>query len=352
MTSLGKKTAYSLLATILIISRFPASCQVAAADHTFSSKYRILRRLTLPGSERGGHIYVDGVGRRAYFARDTRITVFDIDSGQVVGDIGDIHGVQDLGLAPDLHRAFAPSATNRLSILDLRTLRFTGSVHIPKAPWSNLAYDPASQRVFVLTREQSIVAVSAAQGVVLGRLDLVDVGESATADSKGNLYVVLADPAELAVIDSAKLALKKRIQLAPCVEPREVAMNQYAQRVFVTCSNGFLLVVDPDRNLVVARIRVGVSAGDVVFDDDLQLIFTSDEEGRVAMVRQQFPDKYPLVGSVATGLGPSTIALDQRTHRIFVAPVESVRTAAHPRSFVVSVAVLGYSRQSRATARH
>ena len=122
-------------------------------------------------------------------------------------------------------------------------------------------------------------------------------------------------------------------------------MNRYAHRVFVTCSNGVLVVVDPEQSKVVARVSVGRSAGDVVFDDDLHLVFTSSHEGNIAIVQQDFPDKYWLTRSIATGLAPATItiALDAVTHRVFVAPVESAQAAKTSRDAAIKVVVLGYS---------
>jgi len=100
-------------------------------------------------------------------------------------------------------------------------------------------------------------------------------------------------------------------------------------------------VVDADHDNVIARISLGQNAGDVVFDDDLHLVFVSDSVGKVSIIRQDFPDKYRLVDTVHTGLGRSTLALDAITHRVFVAPTQSLQPRLSRRNAAVSISVVG-----------
>jgi DNA-binding beta-propeller fold protein YncE len=282
----------------------------------------------LLGEELSGGITVDSTAQRLFVPRRTHIGVLN-ESGQVVGAVADTKDVAAVILIPEIDRGFAAAAfKNSLTVFDSNSFAKITSLTVPGRDGKNLAYDAASRRVFVMNnRSQSIVALSVDQPKILATIPLVDDPESAVSDGKGRLYVVLADPAEIAVIDTAKLSLLERLQLSPCNEPRGVALDSKARRLFVGCSNGMLVVLDPDSPKLVAHLTVEEGTGDVVLDAAAHVVFTANAAGTVSVISEEFPDKYRILATIPTARGASHLAIDPRTHEVFVPLPKS--TSAH-----------------------
>ena len=328
---------------MLVILAGPAltiSIQIARAAQTArepvldeSSRFQILHRTVLPGEDFATALAFDPVSRHLYVGRHSRITVLDVDSGHIVGQISDTGEITALVFIPELSRGFASTSDDKLVMFDLRLLRKIATFSIPGKGPNHLTYDPSTKRVFVMNnRSQSVVAVSADHQSVLGTIPLVDDPEAAIADGRGHLYVVLADPAEIAVIDTGRLTLMQRIRLSPCNEPRGIVMDTHARRLFVGCSNGFLAIADPDRAQLIARLSIEPNSVEVSFDTRSQLVFAANPAGMVSIVSQRFPDRYRLLSSLKTGQPIAGMALDPLHRHLLVAVAGKSRAALEPRT--------------------
>lgn len=284
------------------------------------SQYQELRRIFLNGVEQSAGIALNSTSQRLFVPRRNDIGIVDLESGQIVGEVPDTSGVVTVVLAPEIDRGFAASVdSNTITAFELKSLSKTAAVRIPGREAKNLAYDPATRRLFAMNnRSQSLVALSVDPLKVLATIPLVDDPESAVSDGRGRLYVVLADPAEIAVIDTVKLSLLGRLQLSPCNEPRGIALDEQARRLFVGCSNGLLVVLDPDTRKLVARLPVEQDTGDVALDAAAHVVFAANAAGTVSVISEEFPDKYHLLDTIPTARGGLHIALDARSHQAFV----------------------------------
>jgi hypothetical protein len=67
-----------------------------------------------------------------------------------------------------------------------------------------------------------------------------------------------------------------------------------------------------------ARSRVDATA----FDPDTRLIFNSNGEETIKVIHQETPDHYAVVENVETLPGAKIMALDPKTHQIFLSTAE------------------------------
>ncbi len=322
------------LRSVAQVARPPASNRV--------STFQVLHRTALSGGGPVTSLAFDSVSRRLYAARPSEITVLDIDSGHTIGQISYTGEVVALVVIPELSRGFASTADNTLVVFDLTSLRKIATLSIPGKSPDNLAYDSSTRRVFVMNnRSQSVVAVSTDHPSVLGTISLVDDPEAAVADASGHLYIVLSDPAELAVIDTSRMTLLQRVQLSPCVEPRGVSMDVHARRLFVGCSNGLLAVADPDSGRLAARLSIESNSANVAFDPTSHFIYLADPAGMISIVSQRFPDRYRLASSLRTGRPIAAMAVDPAHHHLLVAVARKARPdpqdARHPANLILTI---------------
>jgi len=333
---------------LLLAGVASATAQVksVAPDQNGMSGYRIVRTLALGGKGKWDGMIVDAATRRLYLARDTHIAVLNVDTGATLGEVSGLQGVHSLALAQDLGRGFAGnSRSNTVTVFDLKTFTKLASVNVGISS-DTVAYDSFTKTIFSMNlANHTVAAINAESGALRGTIRLVDSPDYAVADGKGNLYVNLADPAEIAVIDTAKLTLRRRILLAPCQESRGVALDVQHGKLFVGCSNEIMVVADVASGRMLAKLPTDGQTGSVVFDPDQQLAFVANGEGTVTVVRECSRDRFQVVENIKTMRGARTMALDTETHRIFLptavfhasAQIEELRLM-EPNLFLILIA--------------
>jgi hypothetical protein len=167
-------------------------------------------------------------------------------------------------------------------------------------------------------------------GTVAATIPFVDDPMFAATDDTGHLYVNLADPAEIAIIDTAKIALTKRIPLAPCIEPRGLAIDLKNRRLFSACSNSIMTITNIDGGKVVAKVPIGERVDAAAFDPESRLAFSANGAGTLTVLRQDAPDKYTVVENVPTARGARTMAIDPATtHKIYLGAQSAAQGAGN-----------------------
>ncbi len=311
------KLSSIVMAVILVQSA--ASANGAPPATPPDSGYHLIKKVHLGGEGGWDYLKVDADARRLYISRGTHVIVVDADSYKVVGDIPDTQGVHGIALAPEFGRGFTSNGrTATVTIFDLKTLSKIGEAKTEEGP-DGIIYDPASKRVFTFNgRANSATAIDAATGNVAGSIPLGGRPEFAVADGQGHVYNNLEDKSEEVVIDSKSLKILNRWPLAPCESPSGVAMDQEHRRLFIGCHNQMMAIMDADSGKVVATVPIGRGVDANRFDPATGLAFSSNGDGTLTVVHEDSPDKFTVVDNVQTERGARTMALDTKTHNIFL----------------------------------
>jgi YVTN family beta-propeller protein len=304
--------------------------------------YHTVATYKLGGDGGWDYLTVDAAARRLYISRATHVMVVDADSGKSVGDIADTPGVHGIALAPELGRGFVSNGREgTVSIFDPKTLATSSKVKVGDNP-DAILYDSATKRVFAFNgRSQDATALDAAKGTVLGTIKLGGKPEFAASDGKGEIFVNIEDKSELLAIDPNKLEVKTRWPLAPCTEPSGLALDRKNRRLFVGCDNKMMAVVNADNGKVITTLPIGEGVDATWFDDETNLAFASCGEGVLTVVREESPDKFSVAENVPTQQGARTMALDSKTHNVWVVTVKFGPPPAaapdnpHPRRSIV-----------------
>jgi DNA-binding beta-propeller fold protein YncE len=314
----------------------------SASKETSPSGYHLLKRMELGGEGGWDLLSVDNAARRLYVSRSTHVMVVDVDSAQVVGDIPGTNGVHDIAVAPDLGRGFATCGRDSsVTIFDLKTLKELGKVSVRGGP-DAIVYDPATHRVLSFSpSSSSATAIEAAEGKPAGTISLGGRPELGAADGKGMVYVNLEDKSEVVALDSRKLEVKAHWPLAPGEGPTGMAIDPEHRRLFITCGNKKMIVMNADDGHVVADLPIGEGVDGAVFDPATQLAFSSNGEGTLTVVHEDSPDEFRVLENVPTQRGARTMALDPRTHNLFLPtaqfgpPPAATPEHPHPRPSIV-----------------
>jgi hypothetical protein len=81
--------------------------------------------------------------------------------------------------------------------------------------------------------------------------------------------------------------------------------------------------MNADTGKVITTLPIGDHVDATAFDPESRLIFNSNGEGTITVIREDSPDKYSVVDTVKTLPKAKTMALDPKTHQLFLSTAEA-----------------------------
>jgi DNA-binding beta-propeller fold protein YncE len=307
------------------------------------SGYRLLKMISIGGTEGWDYVTMDSEARRLYIGRDDHIDVVDVDAGTVMAKIVGLSHTHGIVLAPDLGRGFTSDGeSNTSTIVELKTLKKIGTVKTGKDP-DSFVYDEVTKRVFIMNSAGAdVTAINAADGTVAGTLALDGQPEAGVADGHGRIFVNITDKDQIVEFDARTLKILHRWPLAPGEGPSGLAIDRKNRRLFSVCDNQKMVVMDADNGKVIATPGVGAGTDASLFDPDTGNAFASaGGSATLTVIHEDSPDQFRVVDNVATQSGARTMTLDSKTHNVLLVTARHGHGATHalvlPNTFVVLV---------------
>ncbi len=293
----------------------------AAPSASPVAPYKLLKRIPIAGT--GGYDYLaaDPVNRRIYVSHGSEVAVLDADTYALLGTLSGCNGSQGIAVVPGLSLVFVTNGkSNSVSLFDAKTFKATAEIKLKGKNPDALTYDPASKHLFVFDHGSGDVEVI--DPVAAKLLTTFNVGgdlEFGQADGKGTLWLNVEDKNQVARIDTKTLKVTARWSLAPCEEPTGMVLDAKSRRLFIGCGNSKLAVVDGDSGKVVTTLPIGPGVDATEFDTQSGDILSScGKSGTLVVIHQDGPDKYHVSETVPTQKWARTLALDPKTHRVFL----------------------------------
>jgi len=284
------------------------------------SGYHLLKKIEIGGEGGWDYLTFDSGARRLYVSRQNRVIVIDTDAGKVVGEIPNTNGVHGIAIAADVGKGFTSNGRdNTATVFDLNTLKVLGEAKTGLNP-DAIIYDPSSHRAFTFNGSgKSATAIDAKTGEVAGTVNLDGRPEFAAADGKGMVYVNLEDKNAVLAFDAKSLAIKGTWPIAPGERPTGLSIDPKNMRLFIGCGNKKMVVMDAKSGKVVTDLPIGSGVDATAFDPNAALAFSSNGEGTLTVVHEDSPDKFTVVENATTQRGARTMAVDPKTHMVFLA---------------------------------
>lgn len=305
-----------------------------------ASDFALQRSIPLAGPVKWDYLTFEQGTNRLFAAEGDRVAVIDTATAKQIGMIAPIQGAHGTALAPRLDRGFATAGlAGTVTVFNLKTLKILKTIDVGPGP-DAIAYDPATKRVLVPNeKSQTLFMIDAKTDTIVGRIPLHADPEFLVTDGRGTAYLNLNSTDRIAVIDTRTLKITRQIDVAPsCHGPTGLAIDTIHQRLFVSCRNHAVDVVDAKSGISLATLPIPAFCDAMRYDPAKNIAFAPSIDGTLTVIGAAGVSDYQIVQTVKTAPGARTMAFDRASETAYLstatmtgmAPPTGERTYSRP----------------------
>ncbi len=321
MTTIAFKSAVKNFCSscwLTIASLCVAATLAGAADAPLVAQPPIV----VPDSKGGfDYLQVDDAQRRLLcnHTGNGSLDVFNADTGVLIKHIA-VGAAQ--GVAIDVKGGkyiVSVSREKKAVIIDSKTLAILSEVKLA-GPGDAIEHDPKNDCVYIGHDDApGIFVVNVKSGKVVTTITIPEGPEYILYDAGSDrVYVNIKSSDEMLVIDPASNTVKEHWPTAPAKRPHGLAFNPKTQRFFSAGANGKLAVIDAKTGKVITSVDIAPGIDQIAFDADKKRIYCASSTGVISVV-EETADGAISLGNVKTAKGAKTVAVDPKTHAVWVA---------------------------------
>jgi hypothetical protein len=286
--------------------------------------YKVLKTAKVGGAGGFDYVYADVDGRRLYIPRTgnpPRISVFNLDTLEPVGEIPNANA---RGAAVSTKSGHGFGSSRPISMWDSKTIMPIKTIDVQGGP-DGIMYDAFNDRVYVFSHiAPNATVINAADGAVLGTIDLGGQPEQAASDGKGHIYVDLEDKNNIAVVDAKTMMVTAHYDLqgkgGTCAG---LTMDVKNNILFATCRNPQAMVIlnAADGNIITS-LSIGQGTDGATFNPSTMEAFSSQGDGTLSVIKENSPTSFAVEQTLQTISGGKTMTLDNKTGHILIIGAE------------------------------
>jgi YVTN family beta-propeller protein len=304
-----------------------------AAQAQQAPAYTVTKTVPIGAPDRWDYVVFDSVSSRVYASHGNVVSVVDGRSGAAIGTINVgadavTHGIVALG---DLGKGYTDDGKAGVAVVfDLKTLKVLHTIKAePDA--DGIAYDAKSGHVLVITGDSGkVVVIDPKTDKAIAEIDGGGPLEFGVSDEKGKFFVDGEDKNEIVRMDLATNKADAHWPLTGCKTPHGLAIDRAHMRLFASCGNKVMDVMNAESGAVIASLPIGMGTDFDAFYPAKNLAFSSNREGTLSVIAEQGPDKFVALPPISTKFGARTMALDEKTGRIYTISSEVTENKAVP----------------------
>ncbi|HEX3101460.1 MAG TPA: YncE family protein [Pyrinomonadaceae bacterium] len=316
--------------TTKLVGFFVALCFMAGCADAQPAKLPLQTVADVPltgNATRLDYQSFDAPSGRLYIAHlaDDMLTVFDVKTQKIVGDIKDLKRVHGVIAVPELRRVYASATgTNELAVIDDQTLKIIARVPAGDYP-DGIAYAIKEKKLYVSDLHgKTDTVIDAVTNKVVATIALnAPAGNTQYDEQSDRIFVAVHTLNAIIEIDPGTDKIVGTYPLAGCESAHGLLIDGKNRYAFAACEgNAKLAMFDMTAKKMVAIYQVGDDPDVLAFDAGLGRLYVSAESGVVAM----FDEKKNVLETVALGFYVAkahTVAVDSSTHLVYL-PIENL----------------------------
>ena len=307
------------------------------------SGYKIINKIHLDGDEKWDYLYSDDKAGKLYVSHGSQVQVVDEEKGEVVGKITGLIGVHGIAIVSDLNKGFISNGKDSsVTIFDTKTLDVITKITVTGKNPDCIMYDSFSKNVLTMNgKTNNTTVINAETNKVIATIKLSGKPEFAVSNGKGLVYVNYEKESKIGVINTTTLKEETTWSLAPGEGPSGLALDRKNNRLFSVCNNKMMVIVDATTGKVITTQTIGEDPDGAAYDSSLKCVYSSSALGTMTVIKEGEDGKYSVLENVETQKGAKTIAVNRKTHHIYLsaanfeAAVGTAKPKLIPGSFVV-----------------
>lgn len=319
------------LARWLFLSTAAAVLSATAAVAADAPLYTVTRVVPLGAPDRWDYVTFDPPSGRVYVAHGDRVSVVDGRTGERVGEVtGMPGGTHGIALSHATGEGFTDDGEAGVArAFDLKTLK-AGQTYKALDDADGVTLDPVTGHVFVVDSDPGkLTVIDPVQHNVVATIDAKSKLEFAVADGQGAVFVNGAGTREVLKIDARSNAVTARFAVPDCENPHGLALDEAHRRLFVSCVNSRLVVVNADTGSQVAALPIGRGTDAAAYDPIRHRVFSSNGlDGTLTVISEDGPNAYRVAATIKTGVTARTMAIDPRSGRLYLAQAQAEPTTS------------------------
>jgi len=295
--------------------------------------YKVVKTAKTGGEGGFDYIYADNDGRKLYIPRpgqpNPRIEVFNLDTLEPVGTIPNANA---RGAAVDTKSGHGFVSSKPVVMFDAKTLAVIKTIPVDGGPDGIMA-DPSDHHVYIFSHSApNATVINAADGAVLGTIDLGGAPEAAVADGKGHVYVDLEDKGSIAVVDAKTRTVTGHYDIHEKGDGcAGLAIDLKNSVLFATCRNpAAMVMVNAKNGSVISSIPIDPGTDGAGFNPGTKEAFSAAGNGTLTVVKENSPTSFAIEQVVKTMTGAKTMTVDRKTNRILTMGAEYGPAPAQP----------------------
>ena len=307
--------------------------------------YKLTNTIALQGDGKWDYIKADEDRTRLFVSHFDRVHVIDLGKGKEIKSINNLNGVHGIALAPALNRGFISNGKNNtVSVFNYTTLDSITTVQLEGEKADAILYDSFSKSVWIFCgKSNNAIVMDAASAKVISAVPVGKAPEFAVSDNKGFIYDNSEEDNTVVVIDAVSKKMLRSFTLEDKAAPTGLAIDISNNRLFVACAETKkLAVVDASTGKIITYLPISGKVDAVAFDIERKLIFCSGGDGVTTVIKQNTKDSYQLQDNIITQTGAKTMAVDNRSHKLYFSVADYLGNTKELKPY--SFKVLEYSR--------
>lgn len=328
------KISDRILASAFGLSTFLCLGSVALAADSPAKPYKILATTQIPAVGGIDYVNADSASRRVYVACGNVVSVFDLDTYQLVGSLPNASG-HGVAIDPDNHTGLVSG--NPAVFFNTRTLEPIKSIPAPGA--DGYLFDSANHHFVILShRAPNLLFIDSKDGSIVGTVDAIAPNganaavEQGATDGEGHLYFDVANQHHIAVVDAKTLKVTGHFDLGEKGNgPAGLAIDNKNHLLFAMCRGGkggtpACVILSATDGQIITTLPLAGNSDGAVFNPHTMEAFSSHGNGTLSVIKEKSPTEFVAEETVQTKAGGKTCTLDTQSDRIIVI----AREAASP----------------------
>jgi YVTN family beta-propeller protein len=327
---MNRSTPSMIIVTVVLLA---SNTLVAAASQVEPPTYHVSMVVPLSTPDRWDYVVFDPDSHRVYVAHGDRVTVVDGTNGRVVGTVeGMPGGTHGIAVSHATGRGYTDDGKAGVVVeFDLTTLKVLKQIKAePDA--DGIVFDPASGHIFVIDGDSGkLTVIDPKTDAVVATVDGGGGLEFGDTGNNGKFYVDGAEKNEIVRVDTVTNVVDAHWPMPTCVRPHGLAIDREHHRLFASCSNKVMVVMNADTGVVMATLPIGEGTDFASFDPQDGIAYSSNRDGTLSVVAETSPDEFRPLTPIQTQFGARTMAIDPKSGRIYLVTADiTVNESAAP----------------------